>query len=172
MIFEIAVIWLVEKGLFLWDFLKMHKEQKSQIIRNHPMTSYLQKLIRSCYECVYICTSQWASKQGCFFSSSVEAICHHLVQLKATCVQAEYYNTLFPIFSSSKWQWGHFFLVKLPLQQLFVLVSPTVWRLQINNGFFVTLSVSIDICKSFQMIFHTFLMINVSHKYFWNFFLG
>ena len=105
---------------------------------------------------LWMCVYKPVSKQGCFFSSSMEAICHHLVQLKATCVQAEYYNTLFPIFSSSKWQWGHFFLVKLPLQQLFVLVSPTVWRLQINNGFFVTLSVSIDICKSFQMIISYF----------------
>ena len=37
--FEFPAIWLVENSLFPWDFFNMHKEPKSQIIRNRPLQS-------------------------------------------------------------------------------------------------------------------------------------
>ena len=43
--FEFPAIWLVENSLFPWDFFKMHKEPKSQIIRNRPITYFRASLI-------------------------------------------------------------------------------------------------------------------------------
>ena len=42
---EFPAIWLVENSLFPWDFFKMHKEQKSQVIRNRPQDLVLLKIL-------------------------------------------------------------------------------------------------------------------------------
>ena len=114
--------------------LKKNKKQEAYSYQHEiEEVSLLQKLIKSRYSVTRVLFLS---------SSSVEAICHHLVRSSALpifsltvyCCCCSYYCC-----NSTKWQWGHFFLVKLPLQQLFVLVSPTTTN-QMLQSFFVSQS--------------------------------